>query len=309
MSSEDLRNHRENVLKYLEVKKASKIGKRCEFCWHDPRNCICSTLPTVELNKHINLVVYMDSKEMWNAGDDAHLLNIVCPNQTKQFIYAGEDQELVDYINTKNSENVVVLFPSDKAISFWEFIDFRSESQRQQGVSTEQTGGAMHNFSSGMTVIAIDAVWRHARRMALRLRELLPDVRHVQLTPEQMSVYARKQTQADRICTVEATALFLSHLGESDTATEALVECVRINNAALRPRAKNSTFNRDCKVDPNSTGSNLYCKQENATHPCWYFGNNYFVPPAEKAKIAREKQQQKQQKKKELDHKGAKSDL
>jgi DTW domain-containing protein YfiP len=294
----------------------------------------------VNLNKNINLVVYMDSKEMWNAGDDAKLLRIVCPDQTKQFVYAGEDQELVDYIATKNSDSVVVLFPSDYAISFWEFIQFRSASQKNQGEvatssypigssqsdtktlieadmqielevdsktsgtqSTETKeggaegggGGVESCFSSEMTIIAVDAVWRHARRMALRLRELLPAVRHVQLTPEQMSVYARSQTQSDRICTVEATALFLSHLGESRAATEALVECVRRNNEALRPRPKHSTFQRDsCRVDPRSAGANLYCKQEHATHPCWYFGACYFVPPAEKQALAREKQRDSQ---------------
>lgn len=299
-----MQNHREKVLQYLDLKKIGKVGKRCQLCWHDPRNCICQSLPPIDLNNNINLVVYMDSKEMWNAGDDAKLLRIVCPNQTKQFVYAAEDQELVEYISTKNSDNVVVLFPSDKAISFWEFIEYRSTSQRQQGVSAETIGGTINNFSSNMTIIAIDAVWRHARRMALRLREILPDVRHVQLTPEQMSVYARKQTQSDRICTVEATALFLSHLGESEATTEGLVECVRINNEALRPRAKNSTFNKDnCKIDPKSSGSNLYCKKEHATHPCWYFGSHYFVPPAEKAKVAKEKQQLKQQKNQKINKK------
>jgi DTW domain-containing protein YfiP len=298
----ELISHSQNVLKYLEIKKKSKLDKRCEQCWHDPRNCICAALPPVHLNANINLVVYMDSKEMYNAGDDAKLLHIVCPNQTKQFIYAGEDDQLVEYIRTKKSDSVVVLFPSDKAISFWEFIDFRSASQRQQGVTTDATGGDLNNFSSEMTIIAVDAVWRHARRMAKRLRELLPDVRHVQLTPEQMSVYARTQTQSDRICTVEATALFLSHLGESKAATNGLVECVRINNAALRPRAKNCTFDRsNCKIDPKSSGTNLYFKQENATHPCWYFGSNYFVPPSEKAKLAKEKQQQSQRKKAKVD--------
>ena len=133
--------------------------------------------------------------------------------------------------------------------------------------------------------------------MAQRLRDLLPEVRHVQLTPEQMSVYARKQTQADRICTVEATALFLSHLGESETATEALVECVRINNAALRPKSKNSAGNKDQQGYQVDNGSALYHKPDNTTHPCWYFGSKYFVPPAEKAKMAKQQQQQHQKQK------------
>ncbi|CAN0326594.1 unnamed protein product, partial [Ectocarpus fasciculatus] len=85
-----------------------------------------------------------------------------------------------------------------------------------------------------ITVIVVDAVWRHARRMAVRLSELLPDVRHMQLTPEQLSIYMRKQSQADRICTVEAAALFLQLFGESEETTGAMIEGVRINNSALK---------------------------------------------------------------------------
>ena len=291
--------HKQNVLNYLEIKRNSRLGKRCEACWHDPRNCICSRLPAVNLHKNINFVVYIDSKEMWNAGDDAKLLKIVSPEQTKMFVYAGHDEELVQYISTKNSSDVVVLFPSDYAISFWEFVEIRNAAQTSQKVPTTSDIESSSNFSSELTIIVVNAVWRHARRMAARLKEILPDVKHVQLTPEQMSVYARKQTQSDRICTVEAAALFLENLGESTRTTEALVDCVRINNDALKPRAKNSNFDKQSCVDPNCTGPNLYRKKENATHPCWYFGSKYFVPPAEKAIAAKEKQQQKQQERKQ----------
>jgi hypothetical protein len=38
-----------------------------------------------------------------------------------------------------------------------------------------------------LTIIVIDAVWRHARKMAKHLKRILPNVIRVQLTPEQMS--------------------------------------------------------------------------------------------------------------------------
>jgi hypothetical protein len=85
-----------------------------------------------------------------------------------------------------------------------------------------------------LTIIVVDAVWRHARKMTRHLSTLLPDVTRVQLTPEQFSVYARKQSQPDRICTLEATALFLSHCGEQKELCEQLIDCVKINNAALK---------------------------------------------------------------------------
>jgi hypothetical protein len=144
-----------------------------------------------------------------------------------------------------------VLFPSDYAISFPEWTDSVCIPSNAGSDTTTTTGTASSTTTTTpttttpsttatpppITVIVVDAVWRHARRMSYRLRALLPDVKHVQLTPEQMSVYMRKQSQPDRICTVEAAALFMQLLGESDSVTTAMVDCVRINNSALKPLA------------------------------------------------------------------------
>lgn len=150
-----------------------------------------------------------------------------------------------------------MLFPSDFAISYPEWIET---------VSTDKDALSASGITPSilyppvLTIIVVDAVWRHARRMAHRLREILPDVRHVQLTPEQMSVYARKQSEPGRICTVEATALFLSLYGEDDSTTEAMVQCVRINNAALRP------------VAIKKLSEPVYLYPNDVSHPAWYYG-------------------------------------
>jgi hypothetical protein len=44
--------------------------------------------------------VYMDSKEMYNAGDDGKLLMIACPDKAKRFIYALDDDALKTYLGT-----------------------------------------------------------------------------------------------------------------------------------------------------------------------------------------------------------------
>lgn len=84
---------------------------RCDACWHMRPICICTSLPQVALRADIELVVYMDSKvkieiswgtfcgimfreinrlstfqEVYNSGDDAKLLSIICPNQTKRYL-------------------------------------------------------------------------------------------------------------------------------------------------------------------------------------------------------------------------------
>lgn len=141
-----------------------------------------------------------------------------------------DDLSLVTSEDGFRHSDIIVLFPSDVALSFPDWM----ESHYLPSCTSKEDGAEV--VHRPVTVIAVDAVWRHARRMASRLRELLPDVKHVQLTPEQMSVYMRKQSQPDRICTVEATALFLQQFGEDESVSESMIECVRINNAALRPR-------------------------------------------------------------------------
>jgi DTW domain-containing protein YfiP len=85
-----------------------------------------------------------------------------------------------------------------------------------------------------LTIIVIDGVWRHARKMAAHLRQIIPETRHVQLTPEQFSVYARTQSQPNRICTVEALALFLSNFGEDKNTCNSLIDLVKLNNSNLK---------------------------------------------------------------------------
>ena len=136
----------------------------------------------------------------------------------------------------RSPEDTIVLFPSDIALSFPDWYNSKKSNSIEESHETKGTERLVDDdIRQPLTVIVVDAVWRHARRMALRLRDLLPTTKHVQLTPEQMSVYMRKQSQPDRICTVEATALFLQQFGESAETTEAMVESVRVNNRALKP--------------------------------------------------------------------------
>merc|ERR1712232_78692 len=78
---------------------------------------------------------------------------------------------------------------------------------------------------------------------------------HVRLQPESLdywsrrggkSIYARTQSQPDRICTVEAVALLLRELGEREENCDALIDYVKVNN--LAPHAE-----RDTETSKNGT--------------------------------------------------------
>ena len=78
----------------------------------------------------------------------------------------------------------------------------------------------------------VKTMLKHLSKVVLRpptqgidMARLLP---HVKLSPETLSVYARKQSQMDRICTIEALALFLQECGEAEAGCEGLIHYLHL---------------------------------------------------------------------------------
>jgi hypothetical protein len=106
-----------------------------------------------------------------------------------------------------------------------------------------------------LRVVLLDGVYNDARSLLRTLRRRLPAAQvplHVALHPDTLSVYHRASgksyaaasaesvrqgqtgdTEAIRICTVEAAALLLHELGEPDVTTATLGAAVLRNNEAL----------------------------------------------------------------------------
>ena len=244
----DIEKFKHYALAYVRNKEAKCSSYRCPNCWHEKVRCLCNSLPQVCFSDRVKLIIYMDYKEIYNAGDDAKLISCACPDQSIRAVYPIEDDKLLKYIQSiGGEENAIVLFPGPSSVSLDEYLI------RIPNIKSKNTLG----------IIVVDGVWRHARRMASHLKDILPNVIHVQLTPEQMSIYARKQTQLDRISTVEATALFLSNFGEDNLMCDNLVECVRMNNEALKG-----------KVICGNKMEIYYSKS--SRNPAWYYGYKYY---------------------------------
>ena len=86
-------------------------------------------------------------------------------------------------------------------------------------------------------------------------RHVIGEVKHIKLETDTVSVYARTQTETGRICTIEAVALLLQEMGESESVCKGLISAVVVNNNALRPK----------KI------GNLYETGRGKFHPAWYF--------------------------------------
>ena len=92
-----------------------------------------------------------------------------------------------------------------------------------------------------LRLVVLDGTWKQVKTMLKHLtRRVLGErmeLPHVKLSPETMSVYARKQVRVGCLCTIEALALFLQECGEAQETVDRLVDYVKVNNAALRPSA------------------------------------------------------------------------
>lgn len=207
---------------------------KCPTCWLVHEHCICAKLKPLKFLRNWRFIIYMSREDFMNGGDDAKLLLAAAPDRTHIFIHGkpGDDEAMAAML--EQTPRRLMLFPDDSAISTDEIEPLDPQEE--------------------VAIVLMDAFWGKARRMANHFtKNILPDVPHIKLSPTELSVYKRKQTQGDRICTIEAVALLLSTFGEDETACQALIGMVQINNDAL-------------KMAPQSLWA------DKGGHPAWYFG-------------------------------------
>lgn len=149
-----------------------------------------------------------------------------------------------------------------EGLSLLDMARLRRERRRAAVLADDQAGEAAKQCALAaqsplplLRVLLLDGVYNHARGMLRALHRRLPASHvppHVALHPTTLSVYHRAagksyaassaetvksgvtgDTEAMRVCTVEAAALLLQELGEPETTTRALVAAVVTNNEAL----------------------------------------------------------------------------
>ena len=95
-------------------------------------------------------------------------------------------------------------------------------------------------------------------------RHVIGEVKHIKLETDTVSVYARTQTETGRICTIEAVALLLQEMGESESVCKGLISAVVVNNNALRPKKIGNLYETGRgKFHQLGTFTPSYCTNEN----------------------------------------------
>ena len=195
--------------RYKQVVKAKKefcknfaeSKNRCVACMLKRNICICPKLDSLKFDAHelpVDVAILMNHKEWLRASNTAKIISRILG--ARVFV-AGDESDETDFQNLVNQRirNAVVLFPSDTAIT-WDCLeetDMKSEGRK--------------------LVIVIDGTWGQARRLNQKIADSIP---RIKITPSTLSQFlCRRQTQADRVCTVEAVALLMSDIGSKEATS------------------------------------------------------------------------------------------
>jgi len=220
---------KEAVLAAARVKRKQaemEASSNCPTCWMPRPRCVCAAMPPLQFDTNVELIVYIHNLELYNAGDDAKILLRAAPERTSLYVYGreGDDKKLRAALCDGHASSLL-LFPDEGAMS-------AAEAKETHLCFAENADGPP------LRIVVLDGTWKQVKTMLKHLtKNVLGDrlsLPHVKLSPETLSVYARTQTQPDRICTIEALALFLQNCGERQATVDALVQYVVLNNAALR---------------------------------------------------------------------------
>ena len=167
-------------------------------------------------------------------------------------------------------DHTLLLWPAENALTVDGFISKLPEDSlwrqraEQMPHDTDDADATTPNNSESdpqyrnmlptLRVVVLDGVYSQARSMFKTIKkrfiaDSVPVPPHVALHPKTLSVYHRAQKNyaqssaitvrnssdpdALHICSVEAFALLMKELGESEYTTKALVKAVEINNLAL----------------------------------------------------------------------------
>ena len=233
--------------------------------------CVCKLVQdmfaSLSFRLDVQFALYLHETEWLCASDDAKLLCCAAPTRTSLFVHGnpGDDAKLATLAGRYVGRSCL-LFPDDDAILVQEFLEgyrFGGDGQGNcsEDVSNFPTDNNSRVKSPPILIIVVDATWRRARKMMKHLtRHVIGETPHIKLETDTVSCYSRTQTQAGRICTVEAIALMLQEMGERPQICKSLIDCVKLNNAALNPI-------QGC----GARGRDLYQHGPHMKHPAWYF--------------------------------------
>eukprot|EP01114_Cavostelium_apophysatum_P015969 TRINITY_DN4464_c0_g1_i2.p2 TRINITY_DN4464_c0_g1~~TRINITY_DN4464_c0_g1_i2.p2 ORF type:complete len:218 (+),score=50.98 TRINITY_DN4464_c0_g1_i2:345-998(+) len=183
-----------------------------------------STVDSFSCN--VRFVIFMHYKEFYRASNTAKIMQIAAPNATELLIYGKKDDDvrLVE-IAQKDPQHTMILFPSTDALSIPDYLArFRKSDGRNEVLQSGER--------PTVTVIVLDGTWGNTATIMRHCNKTIPtelNIPKVKLNPDFLSAFSRAQSQADRICTLEAMVLLLKEFGEPEDVQNLLLANMKIN--------------------------------------------------------------------------------
>lgn len=228
-----VRSHVDLRLKFLEAKN------RCQKCVLKSEFCVCQRLQEMsQPDPSFTVVALMNQREQYRSSNTVKVIDGVLGGTTL-INGVDEDERKFKELLEEYSGRCFVLFPSEDSVEY-------------NQVPAEKLPG-----SGKVLIIVADGTWSQARRLNLKIPSSIP---RVKITPTTLSKFlCRRQTRADRVCTVEALSLLLNDMGKCEAATlldqglECLVEHfnMQVFGTVLRPESM--LKDKPHKVDGQST--------------------------------------------------------
>lgn len=208
----------------LSLERRNAVQARCDRCMLKRRCCICSSLAAfasraAERCLQCHFVLRMHVRERFRASNTGKLISQVFPNASTVLLDGiPEDERRLEEIAQSvvdGRNRGVLLFPSEGALPLADAL-----------TASEACEGPLYIF-------VIDGTWKQAKRLVKH--KALASVPRVKLAPESASRFTlRRQSQPDRISTVEAVALLLQELGGGgDAAAADLMDALSVLEPAV----------------------------------------------------------------------------
>lgn len=184
---------------------------KCEKCWKPEALCLCSSIKP--LKTRTSVLVLQHPQEARNNLTTARLVTLSLPNSVHRVGLSFRSLKAAVRKEVANPSEWAVLFvgTKKKAEKFVTDKPFQVFNRMGKPIDNKGIKG----------IVLLDGNWEQSKTLWWRNSWLLK-LNRIVLNPETESEFFRKQPRKNCLSTMEATALALKGLGESQSTIESL---------------------------------------------------------------------------------------
>eukprot|EP01062_Namystynia_karyoxenos_P056574 TRINITY_DN4752_c2_g3_i1.p1 TRINITY_DN4752_c2_g3~~TRINITY_DN4752_c2_g3_i1.p1 ORF type:complete len:475 (+),score=158.74 TRINITY_DN4752_c2_g3_i1:82-1506(+) len=199
------------------MRRAVRDG-RCPYCWVGRDACFCHTLPDISpACPAIHWVLLCHHQELLRATSTGKLVSQVLGGE---FLVHGAPPHRQRIAEVLADPRTRLLFPDDRS-GLLAAEAATAAAARPPAVVPSQPPDAA---GAALIVVALDGTWGQARQLFKAVNEQQAGLRCVRLRPSSACGHSslfnalRQQSEAGRVCTLEACALLLAEAQEEGWA-------------------------------------------------------------------------------------------